>query len=59
MAIVYVGKPISSDGSLASGAVNASTRCAACNDEILGTPLVRDGKCYCCEGCADGGPCSC
>lgn len=33
--------------------------CDCCEIEITGTPVVRDGKTYCCEGCAGGGPCTC
>lgn len=33
--------------------------CDCCEIEITGTPVVRDGKAYCCEGCAGGGPCTC
>ncbi len=33
--------------------------CACCEIEIDGEPVVRDGRAFCCEGCAAGGPCTC
>lgn len=27
-------------------------RCAKCGAEIKGTPVIRDGKKYCCSHCA-------
>jgi hypothetical protein len=34
-------------------------RCANCDIEILWSPLLVQGKAFCCAGCAAGGPCSC
>ncbi len=33
--------------------------CANCFVPIPWEPVVRDGKTYCCQGCAAGGPCIC
>ena len=37
----------------------AGLRCASCRDELRAEPVIRDGRPYCCEGCARGGPCTC
>ena len=34
-------------------------RCANCNIVIRWRPTIKDGKPYCCTGCAQGGPCDC
>ena len=34
-------------------------RCACCDIELTGSPLMVDGKPFCCAGCAGGGPCIC
>lgn len=34
-------------------------RCASCDIDLEGEPLVVDGKPFCCQGCAQGGPCTC
>ncbi len=34
-------------------------RCANCDIEILWSPVVVEGKTFCCTGCAAGGPCNC
>lgn len=34
-------------------------KCESCDIELPVLPLMRDGRCYCCAGCADGGPCVC
>ncbi len=61
MGIVYVDNSPGQGGGPVTGYAghSARRRCASCNDEILGDPVIRDGKCYCCEGCAGGGPCDC
>lgn len=33
--------------------------CANCGLPIAWSPVVLEGKCYCCGGCALGGPCYC
>jgi hypothetical protein len=33
--------------------------CLTCEIEVPWPPVLRDGRSYCCEGCAVGGPCSC
>jgi hypothetical protein len=37
----------------------AALRCDSCRIEIDDEPVERDGKSFCCDGCADGGPCTC
>jgi hypothetical protein len=34
-------------------------RCDNCRIEISGEAVERDAKPYCCDGCADDGPCTC
>jgi hypothetical protein len=34
-------------------------RCAACEFEIPGRPVVRHDQAFCCAGCASGAPCLC
>jgi hypothetical protein len=34
-------------------------RCASCDIEIAGRPVLRMDEAYCCGGCAEGGPCLC
>jgi hypothetical protein len=34
-------------------------RCASCDIEIEGRPVLRMDEAYCCGGCAEGGPCLC
>lgn len=34
-------------------------KCESCDIEIAALPLWRDGRHFCCSGCADGGPCIC
>jgi hypothetical protein len=34
-------------------------RCASCDVELDKLPVVVSGSAYCCDGCADGGPCVC
>ena len=34
-------------------------RCAACEFEIPGRPVVRHDEAFCCVGCAGGAPCVC
>lgn len=34
-------------------------RCGSCEIELTGSPLLVDGKAFCCAGCAEGGPCTC
>lgn len=60
MAIKYVQNGVPTGGSYpAKRGEAAPSLCASCHDEIRGDPVMRDGKCYCCEGCAGGGPCNC
>ena len=33
--------------------------CTTCELEIIWPPIERDGRTYCCDGCANGGPCTC
>jgi hypothetical protein len=33
--------------------------CAGCELEVDWPPIKRDGRNYCCDGCAAGGPCCC
>lgn len=33
--------------------------CANCEIEIQGLAVFREGKPFCCVGCAEGGPCLC
>ncbi len=42
-----------------SQSLHQSPRCANCDIEILWRPTIRQGKTYCCTGCAAGGPCNC
>jgi len=35
------------------------SHCANCDIEFFWSPTVRQGKIYCCAGCAAGGPCNC
>ena len=34
-------------------------RCASCDIELHKLPLIVEGSAYCCQGCANGGPCVC
>jgi len=34
-------------------------RCDCCRIEIDSEGVDRGGKAFCCDGCADGGPCTC
>jgi hypothetical protein len=34
-------------------------KCASCDIELYRSPLVVEGSAYCCQGCANGGPCVC
>jgi len=34
-------------------------KCESCDIEVAVLPLMRYDRCYCCAGCADGGPCVC
>ena len=36
-----------------------AVKCANCEIEIRWPPVVTHGEVYCCEGCAEGGPCTC
>ena len=40
-------------------APRADVTCANCKMPIEEGATLRDGKTYCCDGCADGGPCLC
>ena len=35
------------------------TICANCEIKTTWKPTIINGKSYCCEGCAEGGPCIC
>lgn len=37
----------------------ATARCANCEITVDDEAVDRDGDAYCCDGCADGGPCIC
>lgn len=34
-------------------------KCESCDIELIVVPLWRTDRCYCCSGCAAGGPCIC
>jgi hypothetical protein len=34
-------------------------RCASCDIELHRSLFIVDGLAYCCQGCANGGPCVC
>ncbi len=34
-------------------------RCASCDIELDKLPLIVEAVVYCCNGCAQGGPCVC
>lgn len=34
-------------------------KCESCDIELTVVPLWREDSCFCCSGCADGGPCIC
>lgn len=40
-------------------AVRRVIECSRCGAEVSGRPVEREGKLYCCEGCAQGSPCLC
>jgi hypothetical protein len=40
-------------------AMSDAAVCATCEIDVPWRPVRRDGRSYCCEGCAAGGPCSC
>lgn len=35
------------------------THCANCRIEVRIDAVTREGRVYCCDGCAIGGPCVC
>ncbi|MCH7744945.1 MAG: 6-carboxytetrahydropterin synthase [Chloroflexi bacterium] len=39
--------------------LSATTECANCFEEFRRPPVSYNGRMYCCEGCAHGGPCIC
>ena len=60
MGIVYVqGQGARPAGNCPEPAAGTARLCASCHDTIRRDPVTRDGRHYCCEGCAAGGPCSC
>lgn len=40
-------------------AVAGPERCANCDIELEGERVRRGTDLYCCDGCAEGGPCVC
>lgn len=38
---------------------DAEHGCGNCKIAIEDGAVERDGRTYCCDGCADGGPCVC
>lgn len=59
MGIVYVDSKLNMQDSAGVVSGSGRPRCASCNDEIMREPVERDGQLYCCDGCANGGPCIC
>ena len=39
--------------------MNDNVRCASCDIELGSDPITVDGVPFCCQGCAQGGPCLC
>lgn len=37
----------------------SAPRCHNCGVEIVWQPAIHQSNCYCCGGCAQGGPCYC
>ena len=40
-------------------ATESQFRCATCEIEIIGRPIIHVGLAFCCAGCVAGGPCTC
>ena len=60
MSIVYTHATLAdSSDALQMVESGPNLRCASCRDEIHVAPVMLAEKAYCCDGCAEGGPCSC
>ena len=57
----YKGPPprLNIEDILAPENQSAITECANCFEEFRRPPVSYNGRMYCCEGCAHGGPCIC
>lgn len=59
MGVVYVQAKALSNSSGGHASTSGPRSCVSCGDELKHEPVLREGRAYCCEGCADGGPCHC
>ena len=39
--------------------MESDIRCASCDIELGADHVLADGQLFCCNGCAQGGPCLC